>query len=163
MKIRFLSILILTFFSNSIFAQVPQAEIDNLQSKFADAKKGIVVELIPLREDQKDDFWKLYEEYDSKRKEIGKERLVVVLSYVDNNLAMNDEDLNKEVLKFIKVKSKTNSLIEKYYKKINNKFGGKVASKFYMVEVYFQSQVVEQFGKHIPFMVELDNKYKGKQ
>lgn len=162
MKYLYLLITSLTILSSSLSAQISDADIDNLQTKFATAKREIVVEYIPLCEERQGEFWELYDEYDLKRKEIGKNRVEVVFNYLNNNLAMADNDLDKEVLKFIKVKNKTNKLLEKYYKKINKSCGGKVASKFYVIEVYFQDKVREQFREQIPFMVEVDNKYKDK-
>ena len=73
---------------------------------------------------------------------------------------MSDNDLNKEVEKFMKVKDKTNNLIEKYYKKINKKCNGKVASRFYVIEVYFQDQVRERYREQIPFMLQVENQYR---
>ena len=52
------------------FSQSFQDEVKLMQSVYGKDKKEIVAEFIELNSGQEDAFWKLYDEYETKRKEI---------------------------------------------------------------------------------------------
>ena len=151
-------LIILTILTSNVFAQASQTEIDYIQSKYGKEKKEIVAEYIHLQDDKEKSFWIIYDEYETKRKEIGRERFDLVLHYVNNQLAFSDNSLEIEIENFISIKHDTDVLIEDYYKKIKEESGVKIASKFYMIERYFQNVVRVSYMKQIPFINKLDDK-----
>lgn len=156
---RYIILIIAFLFGGTVSAQISQENIDKVQTKFAEAKKDIVLKQILLDDNQKEIFWSLYDSYEQKRKKIGVERLNVVMYNNSNQLVFNDDDIEDVVDRFIDVKDDTNKLIKNYYKKINRKLGAKVAVKFYMIEVYFQDIVRDNYKKQIPFFNELNSEY----
>lgn len=156
------SILILAFafLSQIVSAQVSDADIDLIQNKFGTEKEKIVADYIKLEKENAKSFWSIYNEYEQKRKDIGEKRLNLVLHYNDNQTVLQGNDLDNEIKKFIDLKKDTDQLIETFYDRIKKEFGSKTASDFYIIEVYFQGVVRENYMTQIPFLKELDNKYK---
>lgn len=150
--------LLLTILTLNISAQVSQTEIEYIQSKFGKDKKEIIADYVQLEEEKEINFWKIYDEYEVERKLIGKDRFDLVLHYANNQLVFDDKDLENEIEKFISLKTYSDKLIEEYYNKIRKESGVKIASKFYMIERYFQNVVRVSYMKQIPFMNELENK-----
>jgi len=156
MKYLYLLISTLTILTSSVYSQVNNTEIEYIQSKFGKDKKAIIADYVQLK--TSDSFWDIYAKYEIKRKEIGRDRFNLTLYYANNQSAFSNGDLEKEIEKFISIKNDTDELIEDYYKIIKRKSGVKVASKFYMIERYFQNIVRINYMKQIPFMNELENK-----
>jgi len=70
-----LSFIIILFISFSNLAQTTQDEVQLMQSLYGMEKRDIIGEFIELNESQEEEFWKIYDEYELKRQEIGKERI----------------------------------------------------------------------------------------
>jgi hypothetical protein len=156
-------LILLTILSSNAQAQVSDADIDLIQTKFGNGKKEIVKEYVKIESNKNKQFWILYDDYEQKRKNLGKKRLNLVLFYNNNQLVLKDDELDSEIDHFIELKEETNELIEKYYRKIRRTIGAKTASDFYVIEVYFQSIVRTNYMKQIPFLNEIDNKYKDRK
>jgi hypothetical protein len=60
------------------FAQSNKEDIDLIQSIYGKEKKTIVADFIKLEGAQKDAFWKLYDEYETKRKALGQKRVALL-------------------------------------------------------------------------------------
>jgi hypothetical protein len=162
MKFFYLPIFVLLIFFQNLSAQISNVDIDLIQSEFSRGKMEIVQEYIKLEKGEFDVFWSLYGEYEAKRKEIGRDRLDLVLHYNNNQLVLKGKDLDDEIYRFIDLKEGENDLLKKYYKKIRRDFGSKVASDFYIIEIYFQSIVSSNFMEQIPKLKEIDKNYKSK-
>jgi hypothetical protein len=156
-------LILLTILTSNAQAQVSDADIDLIQTKFGNGKKEIVKEYVKIESNKNKQFWILYDDYEQKRKDLGKKRLNLVLFYNNNQLVLKDDELDSEIDHFIELKEETNELIEKYYRKIRRTIGAKTASEFYVIEVYFQSIVRTNYMKQIPFLNEIDNKYKDRK
>jgi hypothetical protein len=156
-------LIFLTILTSNALAQVSDADIDLIQTKFGNGKKEIVKEYVKIESNKNKQFWILYDDYEQKRKNLGKKRLNLVLFYNNNQLVLKDDELDSEIDHFIELKEETNELIEKYYRKIRRTIGAKTASDFYVIEVYFQSIVRTNYMKQIPFLNEIDNKYKDRK
>jgi hypothetical protein len=156
-------LIFLTILTSNALAQVSDADIDLIQTKFGNGKKEIVKEYVKIESNKNKQFWILYDDYEQKRKDLGKKRLNLVLFYNNNQLVLKDDELDSEIDHFIELKEETNELIEKYYRKIRRTIGAKTASDFYVIEVYFQSIVRTNYMKQIPFLNEIDNKYKDRK
>ena len=53
-----------------------------MQAAFGMDKKAVVAEFVKPSPAEKDAFWKLYDEYEVKRKELGKQRIELLLSLI---------------------------------------------------------------------------------
>ena len=68
--------------SSIAFAQSTKEEVDIIQSVLGKEKKALVAEFLKLEAGPKTDaFWKLYDEYETERKALGKERIALLEKY----------------------------------------------------------------------------------
>lgn len=159
MKNKFLSFLsvlfIATLFSQTINAQTTKEETDLYQSIFGMEKKAIVADFIGV--DSGNPFWSLYDEYETKRKELGKQRLSLLNNYVANYDNLNDAKYDEVVINMISLQKKTDKLMDQYYKKIKKASGSKVAAQFFQIEGYFLTQIRATIFEGIPYIGEFGN------
>jgi hypothetical protein len=142
----------MTFMASS---QTNTEEIDYIQSIFGMAKKSIVQGFIDLESFPEDEFWQLYDEYESARKEFGKKRLKLLDSYANDYMTMDDEKTD-EIIKSMTIQKKNlDKLIVKYYKKMKKSVGSKPAAQFYQLENYFLSAIRLTILENIPFIGEI--------
>src|SRR5882672_2397429 len=71
-------------FAGPLFAQTTNDETQMFQTLFGMPKKEIVAEFVKIDGPKKDTFWKLYEEYETSRKQLGQKRFVALNNYVKN-------------------------------------------------------------------------------
>ena len=131
-----LSILFITCFSFSNIAQTNQDEVQLMQSLYGMEKRDIVAEFIELNDSQQKEFWLLYDEYEIKRQEIGKERFRLLTSYVNDYGEVKPENADNFMKQVIPLRIKSDKLVDNYYKKVKTKTDPIVAMQFYQIENY---------------------------
>jgi hypothetical protein len=141
-------------FGQSIQAQAYTEEIDMFQSIFGMEKKELVSDF--LQDAANDDFWTLYDEYELKRKSLGKERLQALSNYADNYDSMDMMGYDNTIKEMIRLRSANDKLIDSYYKKIKKKSGSKAAAQFFQIESFIQSESRSAILESIPFIGELN-------
>jgi hypothetical protein len=112
-----------------------------MQSLYGLEKKEIIEEFIELNENQKNDFWILYNEYEIKRKELGKKKFNILLKYVDDYGEIKPQDAEMLMKEAIPLRKKSDQLVDNYYKKIKNKTDPVVALQFYQIENYLSDLI----------------------
>ncbi|MCO5723233.1 hypothetical protein [Robiginitalea marina] len=159
MKTNFLKKLSILFITVTIvqttYAQTNSEEVDLFQSIFGMQKKEIVAEFLNANSD--DAFWGLYDEYENKRKAMGKERLSVLIDYVENYNSLNNDKYDEVVANMISLRKGTDKLIDQYYKKIKKASGSKRAAQFFQIENYFLSAIRTSIFEGIPYIGQFDN------
>ena len=154
--LKFLSILCITaVFSFSGNAQTNTEEVDIFQSIFGMQKKEIIAEFLKVESD--DAFWVLYDQYETKRKAMGKERLDVLLDYVENYDSLNSDRYDELVVKMISLRKGTDKLIDQYYKKIKKISGSKKAAQFFQIENYILSEIRTSIFEGIPYIGQFED------
>src|SRR5690606_12011159 len=120
MKKRNLNLLnalfITLFLCHNVNAQSAKEETDLYQSIFGMEKKAIVADFIGV--DSADPFWVLYDEYETKRKELGKDRINALMNYVDNYDGLDDTTYDTTIKKMIALRDGHDKLMDQYYKKV---------------------------------------------
>jgi Spy/CpxP family protein refolding chaperone len=142
--------------STAAYAQSNKEDVDFIQSIYGKEKKTIVAEFIKLEGTQKDAFWKLYDEYETKRKELGKQRIALLEKYAANYGTMDDATTSKIIKDMIALGKQTDGLMATYEKKMEKAAGVKAAAQFYQLEAYFLSAIRVSILESIPFIGELD-------
>lgn len=141
-----------------VAAQSNKEEIDLVQSVFGMEKKALVDQFIkPEEGPAKVGFWAAYDEYEAKRKELGKKRLDLLYKYTSSYLTLDDVTADKIINEMIALQTQTDKLIVTYYKKIKKSSGVKVAAQFYQFENYILSKIREEILEGIPLIGEFDN------
>lgn len=138
-----------------VFAQSNKEDIDFIQSIYGKEKKAIVADFIKLDAAQKDAFWKLYDEYEGKRKELGRKRVAVLEKYAANYGSMDDATTSQIIKETGALGVQTDKLIATYHKKIEKVAGAQAAAQFFQIEAYFLSAIRVAIFESIPFIGEL--------
>lgn len=137
------------------FAQSNKEDIDFIQSIYGKEKKTIVADFIKLEGAPKDAFWKIYDEYEGKRKALGQKRIALLEKYASNYASLDDATTSQIIKETIDLGAETDKLIATYHKKIEKAAGAKAAAQFYQLEVYLLSAIRTSIFEQIPFIGEL--------
>ena len=140
------------------FAQSNKEEIDLMQSVFGMEKKAMVAEFITLEPATKDAFWTIYDEYETKRKELGKKRVELLNKYADTYKAMDDAATDEMIKEMISLGADNDKLIATYYGKIKKASGVKSAAQFYHFEGYVLSKIRAEIMENIPLIGSFEKK-----
>ena len=151
-KLLAFAVICLPLFS---FAQSNKEDIDLIQSIYGKEKKTIVADFIKLEGAQKDAFWKLYDEYEGKRKTLGHKRVALLEKYAANYGTMDDLATSNLIKETVSLGAETDKLIATYHKKIEKAAGARPAAQFYQLEVYLLSAIRTAIFENIPFIGEL--------
>lgn len=145
------TILFALVFSFSLLkAQSNKEEIELVQSVFGMEKKAIVAEFIKVDAAQKDAFWALYDEYETKRKELGKNRIALLEDYANNYDKLTNEKAAEWTKQVISQAAKTDDLLASYVKKISKATNPIAALQFYQVESYILSGIRVSLLEELP-------------
>lgn len=140
------------FMATYAWTQTDKEEIDLLQAALGMEKKQIVANFVKPSDTQKDAFWKLYDEYETQRKKLGKERIELLKQYADQYLTMTPEQADAWTKKVIDLQKKTDGLIITYYGKVKAISDGLVATQFYQIESYILSAIRMKILDEVPFV-----------
>lgn len=146
-----LLIVILTLVFGNLNAQSSKEEVDFMQSVFGMEKKALVAEFVKPNAAQQDAFWKIYDEYETARKELGKKRIELLLKYEENFDNLNNDlaaGLLKEVMALTK---KNDKLVASYVKKVAKATDPVVAMQFHQIEMYIMSEIRRALSEGLPF------------
>lgn len=138
------------------YGQTQKEEIELFQSVFGMEKKAIVSDIVKLEGEKAKEFWTIYDEYETARKEHGQKRILILEKYIMNYKNMDEEKSAETVDDMIKLGKEYNKLIHNYYKQMSKALGAKTAGQFYQLETYFQSLIRLTIMEQVPFIGELD-------
>src|SRR5215831_2207309 len=141
-------------------AQSSNDEMQMFQTMFGLAKKEIVSEFVKIDASKKDTFWKLYDEYELNRKQLGQKRFVALNNYVKNYTKLSADETDQIIKDIISLSTTQDKLIAQYYDKIKKEISISSAAQFYQIEWYLQSQVRTYILETIPMINELEKKSK---
>ena len=147
-KVTILLAFILSF--TLLKAQSNKEEIELVQSVFGMEKKAIVAEFVKVDAAQKDAFWALYDEYETKRKELGKNRVALLEDYANNYDKLTNEKAAEWTKQVISQAAKTDDLLATYVKKISKATNPIAALQFYQVESYILSGIRVSLLEELP-------------
>ena len=140
------------------FSQSNKEEVDLVQSVFGMEKKAMAAEFIKLEGAQKDAFWVAYDEYEAKRKDLGKKRIDLLGKYAASYTSLDDAGTDQIIKDVINLQTDTDKLIVSYYNKIKKGSGVKAAAQFYQFENYILSKIRSEIMEEIPLIGEFDDK-----
>jgi hypothetical protein len=149
---KYIFIIAALFMSSFASAQSNKEEVDLMQAAFGMDKKAAVAEFVKPSPAQKDAFWKLYDEYETQRKELGKQRITLLEQYANQYQTMTSEQADAWAKKTMDLQKKTDGLITTYYTKVKGISDGIVALQFYQIENYILAGIRAQLLDQIPFV-----------
>ena len=149
---KYILLIIASLMATFTYAQSNKEEVDMIQAAFGMDKKAAVAEFVKPSASQKDAFWKLYDEYETQRKELGKQRIVLLNEYAEKYATMTSDQADAWSKKVMELQKKTDNLITTYYGKIKGISDGIVATQFYQFESYVLSVIRASVLEAIPFV-----------
>ena len=149
---KFIFIIASLFLASFAYTQSNKEEIDLVQAAFGMDKKTVVADFVKPSDAQKAAFWKLYDEYETQRKDLGKQRIALLQEYAAKFLDMNSVQADAWTKKVIELQKKTDNLIVTYYTKIKMVTDGVVATQFYQIENYILTAIRMQVLQNVPFL-----------
>jgi len=149
---KYIIIISALFMASFASAQSNKEEVDFMQAAFGMDKKAAVAEFVKPSPAQKDAFWKLYDEYETQRKELGKQRITLLEEYAGKYQTMTSEQADAWTKKVMDLQKKTDNLITTYYGKVRSATDGIVALQFYQIENYILAAIRAQVLEQVPFV-----------
>ena len=148
-----LTTLILAVVAYTSFAQSAQTEVEIIQEAFGLDKKVAVASFMELGEDA-ESFWKIYDEYEAERKELGKERIKVIADYAKSYPTISDEEILALFKRTKAFKKSFAKLQQTYFNKMKKEVGVSKAAQFWQLESYFNAMIQAEIYSQIPFIGE---------
>ena len=142
------------FIALPLLSQSRTDEVSILQASFGMEKKEVVKSFVKLSDDQQDAFWEVYDEYEIKRKELGKTRIKLLNEYAEKWQDLKGTEADAMVKNTIEINKKNDKLIAIYYNKMKKATSTEVAVKFYEVETYILTTIRFYIKNTIPFVNE---------
>jgi hypothetical protein len=149
---KYILIIAALFLSSFAYTQSNKEEVDLMQAAFGMDKKALVADFVKPSAAQKEAFWKLYDEYETQRKVLGKQRIQLLNQYAEQYQTMTSEQADAWTKKVIDLQKKTDNLIATYYTKVKAISDGIVATQFYQIECYVLAGIRAEVLQNIPFI-----------
>lgn len=154
---KVLIVIACAFFSFSYAqAQSNKEDVDLIQAAFGKEKKDLVSQYMMVSAKDSVAFWKLYDEYENRRKTLGKDRIKIIEDYANNYENLTDAKATELGRAALKNDANYVKLHTEYFEKFAKAIGGKNAAKLFQLETYLQTIVRAQIMDQIPFIGQLD-------
>lgn len=130
------------FLVGNIAAQDYSAEeIEMMQEVFGDEKRTIIDENVNLEGVDADKFWKLYDQYEAQRQDIGMEKMKLLKSYTTKQGNMTPLQAQEMLAQAANLRSAEDKLIMNFTKRIEKISNPFVAVQFYQIEHYISDGI----------------------
>ncbi|HSY61716.1 MAG TPA: hypothetical protein VK796_07555 [Cytophaga sp.] len=155
MKRIFLTLTFLITFSAFALAQTEKEDTAIAEAIFGKAKKTIIAEYLQIDENQKTEFWNLYDKYEDKSNAIWIERLGLIKQFVESYNTLEDATASRLAEGLMKNTVKLDQLHQEYFSKFQKVIGGLKAATLYQIEIYIQTAVQSNVQSNIPVIGEI--------
>jgi len=156
MKITIFTVLILACFSFVAVAQTEKEDVEIAQSIFGKSKKEVILQYLQIPEAEKDAFWSVYDEYETKNIEINTARINLIKRFAANYNGLNDDAASKIAMDYIENSAKYFELYKEYFPKFKKVVGGVNAATVIQLEIYMQTAIQAALQNQIPIIGELE-------
>ena len=149
--------ILLTFIcSATSFAQSNKEDVAIVQAMFGKEKKALVEQYMTVADAKKDAFWKLYDEYEDKRKELGRERISIIEAYAKDYKSLDDKKATTLTTNKFSWTERYTKFQQAYFTKFSAVVGALQASRLMQLEDYLENNIRLFIQEQIPFIGELD-------
>lgn len=150
-KFTFLMAAFLVF--NVSFAQDTTAEeIELVQELFGSEKRAIIEDNVDLTGVDGVAFWKLYDEYESQRQDLGKAKLELLQKYTTKQGSLTDAQAKDLLMEAVPLRTSEDKLILNYTKRIEKATSALVSVQFYQIEHYISDGIRFAILNNIDFI-----------
>ncbi|WP_026965918.1 hypothetical protein [Algoriphagus terrigena] len=134
------------------FAQTVDEEIKLVQEAFGKDKKTLIESYMGLSPEKAAAFWPVYDEFEIARKEIGKERIMIINDYIEKFTHIGDEEADALAMRSLKNDAALNKLYSSYYSKVKKATSAIDAAKFIQIEFYITNTIRNVIQQELPFV-----------
>ncbi len=152
MKIRL--ILIAALFLSPVFlwAQSINDEISLIQSAFGMERRTLIEEYMGY--DKNSQFWTVYNNYESERRALIRERIKTINDYLEKFDSLTDADADAITKSIIHNNAAITALHKKYQKQFNKVVSPIETAKFLQLDSYIQNTILLTMAESLPFIGE---------
>lgn len=159
MKTLFVALFALLCLSADVAAQSTE-EINIIQNLYGMEKRSLFIMAMDLSPSDSVSFWPIYDKYENKRKEIGKERIEWIKKLADKYPAVSSEELDEIIEEASDLNEDFHDLLMDSYKDIRKNTSSMVAAKFYQIETFLNTAILAELQSRLPFIGEFSVKAK---
>ncbi|GAA0879377.1 hypothetical protein GCM10009119_23450 [Algoriphagus jejuensis] len=134
------------------FAQTVDEEIKLVQEAFGQDKKTLIESYMELSPEKAPAFWAVYDEFEVARKEISKERILIINDYIEKFTHIGDAEADALATRSLKNDAALNKLYSSYYSKFKKATSAIDAAKFLQVEFYITNTIRNVIQQELPFV-----------
>jgi 3-keto-L-gulonate-6-phosphate decarboxylase len=156
MKKIIIGLFTILFVTGIAYGQKDNTDIDIVQSLFGRSKRLIIEGYIQLDDQEKKSFWRIYDQYEEKRKAIEKEGFILLKEYADNYRTMDGAEARKLIVYFMKNMDGYNTLYKVYFRKMEKIIGSLKAATFIQLETFVQTALQANLQSQVPVIGELE-------
>ena len=132
-----------------------RTESELMLAIFKSEKAEVVREYLGLyREYDDPKFWRVYEAYESKRKNLSRQRMALISQYSKTALQLNSEKAKNIAQLHFKTHKQMLKLRKQYYKKMAKAVGATKAIEFVQMEEYIDMLIQTEVMQMLPFVGE---------
>ena len=151
---RSLTIVLLLVLALGLKAQSTD-DIAFFQSIWGMEKRAIVEAYMEFNAADAAVFWPEYEAYETSRKELGKERVMILEDYAKNYGSLSGEKATELINKAVANNIAIQKLLKKTFKKMSKSVDAVTVAKFIQLENYFMIMIQMTIQESIPFVDEI--------
>lgn len=151
---------ILALFATSVPAQEVNDEVTMVQTIWGSEKRELMIDYMNIPEAQAMGFWKVYEDYEAARRQLAKDRILVIDDYVSNFTSLTEQKANELATKILANTVSEGKLRKKYYTKFKKASSAIDAAKFLQLDAYIQNTIRLALQDELPFIGDLESKRK---
>jgi hypothetical protein len=153
---KLLFVLLIVISANVYGQSSAKDDVALIQSLYGKSKTDLVNQAMALSAADKAAFQPVYDSYESDRKALGRKKIEIISSYVDNYPSITPEQADALIEANLKNNLDMEKLLAKTYKKAKKAIGVTNAAKFIQLEIYFQTSIRMEIQDNIPFIGEIE-------
>ena len=143
---------------NLAFGQSDKEDIEIIQAIYGKEKKDLINAYMTVSSKDSASFWKVYDEYEVKRKALGKERLGLLRKYSESHEGLTGEAAGKIVRGILDNDVRYSNMFQKYYARFSGIVGSIEAARFVYLEYYLQSLIKQYVQENLSDIEEIVEK-----
>lgn len=155
----FVSLLIVSV-GTTVFAQELNDEVTMVQSIWGSEKRQMMIDYMEIPDEQAAGFWRVYEDYETSRRRLAKERIMLINDYVNNFSSLSEEKADELATKMLVNNANEAKLRKQYYTRFKKASSAIDAAKFLQLDGYIQNTIRVALQDELPFIGELETKRK---
>jgi hypothetical protein len=138
------------------FVGMAQEEIAMIQNTYGIEKRKLVSDYMEIPQAQATAFWSTYDDYEVERRELGRDRLMLIEEYSKNYTSLTDDKADELAKGILSNNLKLDKFRQSYYGKFKKVTSAKTAAQFMQLELYLEGVIKSEIQNQIPFIGEVE-------